>query len=248
MGFSQAGFQVYGTDLFEKYNRKRYPFPSAKGDAIEILDKLLAGEKIQFSHWDAEAKAYVDDELLGLEDFSVLAGSPPCQAFSISTSSIRSTEDGKKKYKDFVGVTRERFIASGLPYTIENVPGAPLIPEKTIVLCGSQFDMTAIDLDGTLLHLRRHRQFESNIPLAIPKPCEHKKEQVIAGSYGGAQRTREGAKKRAGGYVPDKSVQAELLGISWMPEAAMHQAIPPIFARHVGKQVLKHIKKNSRTA
>lgn len=243
MGFSQAGFQVYGTDLFEKYNRKRYPFPSAKGDAIEILDRLLAGEKIQFSHWDAEAKTYVDDELLGIEDFSVLAGSPPCQAFSIATSSIRSTEEGKKKYKDFVGLTRERFLASGLPYTIENVPGAPLIPEKTIVLCGTQFDMTAVDLDGTLLHLRRHRQFESNVPLIVAKPCEHKKGNIYAGSYGGSQRTREGAKKRAGGYVPPKSVQEELMGINWMPETALYQAIPVKYAEHIGKQLITHLKK-----
>lgn len=54
--------------------------------------------------------------------------------------------------------------------------GAPLIKDKTIILCGSQFDMTAADLDGTLLRLRRHRQFESNVPLVIPKSCDHSRD------------------------------------------------------------------------
>lgn len=75
VGYEMAGFQGYGVDIFEKYNRKRCPLPTAKMDAIECMDKLLAGEKIQFSHWDEIVKAYVDDELLGLEDFSLLTAS-----------------------------------------------------------------------------------------------------------------------------------------------------------------------------
>ena len=243
-----AGFKGYGVDIFEKYNRKRCPLPTAKMDAIECMDKLLAGEKIQFSHWDEEAKAYVDDELLGLEDFTLLTASPPCQAFSVATSSIRSTKEGKKKYPDFVSKTRERFIASGLPYVIENVVGAPLLKDKTVILCGSQFDMTAVDLDGTLLHLRRHRQFESNVPLSIPKPCDHSRDKLVGGVYGAAPKTREAAKQRGGGMVPHKSVQASLMGIDWMPEAALHQAIPVKYTEHLGKQLIKHLKKNSRTA
>lgn len=243
-GYEMAGFQVYGSDLYLKYNRKRYPYPNVKMDAIELLDRLLAGEKIQFQRWDAEAKDYVDDELLGLSDFSVLAGSPPCQAHSIATSAIRSTDEGKRKYPELIQPTRERFLKSGLPYVIENVKGAPMIKEKTITLCGSQFNITAVDLDGTLLHLRRHRQFESNVPLVIAKPCEHTKGQIISGSYGGAQRSRAGALARHGGYVASKQIQEALMGIDWMPEAALHQAIPPIFTQHIGKQLMEYLKQN----
>src|SRR5258708_9628133 len=44
----------------------------------------------------------------------------------------------------------------GLPYVIENVPGAPMRPD--LVLCGTMFSLPH--------HLRRHRWFEATSPLS----------------------------------------------------------------------------------
>ena len=43
-GYARAGFDVYGLDLFEKFTRARYPFPSHKGDAILALARGLSVE------------------------------------------------------------------------------------------------------------------------------------------------------------------------------------------------------------
>ena len=62
-------------------------------------------------------------------------------------------------------------IESGLPYVIENVPGAPL--DNPIRLCGSSFG----------LGVRRHRLFESNIPL-LAIECDHANQPEVWGVYG----------------------------------------------------------------
>ena len=40
----------------------------------EVLDNLLAGEKLDFVKWDG--KKFVPDATLGLSDFTAFAGSP----------------------------------------------------------------------------------------------------------------------------------------------------------------------------
>ena len=58
---------------------------------------------------------------------------------------------------------RERLLAAGVPYVIENVKGAPLL--DPIVLCGTMFPG---------LRVLRHRLFESNVALtAPPRPASH---------------------------------------------------------------------------
>ena len=85
--------------------------------------------------------------------------------------------------------TREALQATGLPYVIENVPGAPLL--APLVLCGASFGLTATDDDGTRLVLRgRHRLFEfrSNVDDG-PAECEcalyRARGFIIGGAYGG---------------------------------------------------------------
>jgi len=58
-----------------------------------------------------------------LDGFDAIHASPPCQAYSVATLQHRATNT----YPDLVAPIRSRLAATGLPYVIENVPGAPLL-------------------------------------------------------------------------------------------------------------------------
>ena len=105
-----------------------------------------------------------------LRSFDVIAASPPCQTHSI-TQHLRNAQGKSTDKIDLIPQTREALVASGKPYVIENVPGSPLI--NPIQMCGSHFG----------LKVRRHRRFESNLPL-IGSPCKHKKQGKPVGIYG----------------------------------------------------------------
>lgn len=189
----------------------RYPFEFHQADALQFLQ--------EHGH-----------------EFDAIHGSPPCQRYSAGT---RASD--RSKHPDLVAATRAAMIATGKPYVIENVAGAPLL--NPVLLCGRMFNLTATDEDGTKLHLDRHRKFETNWGLVGPPDCRpHDRSLQVAGSYGGARRDKSEARNiRHGGYVPSLRVQQELLGIDWMKEGEMYQAIPPAYAEYVGKQLLEHL-------
>jgi DNA (cytosine-5)-methyltransferase 1 len=136
MGYSRAGFEVVGVDIEPQ---RRYPFEFIKGDAIVGLESLLARG--------------LDHYLLC--DFDAIHASPPCQAYG-SLRALNPTKD----YPRLIEPTRELLVAIGLPYVIENVPGAPLI--DPVRLCGSMVG----------LPIRRHRLFECTFPVLRAR-CQH---------------------------------------------------------------------------
>lgn len=234
MGYHRAGFDVYGVDLFEDYTQKRYPFASHKGDAILALTRLLAGETVTFAHPDGTT------EELGLADFDAIAASPPCQAYSITKHSHSNV------HPDLVGPVRFLLRQTGLPYVMENVPGAPL--DNPLTLCGAEFDLVAEDTDGQFLHLKRHRLFESNVFLVGNGGCrcrEYKRRGYgVGGAYGGGSVDRAHAKNvRRGGYTPSKPIREALLGIDWMTQHGLSQSIPPAYTEHIGSQLLAHLER-----
>lgn len=255
-GLTNAGYDTYGIDVFEQvvvgakgkpkrigFSQKRYPGASYKGDAILALVLLLAGQRLPFTHHDGTV------EWLGLDDFVLVGGSPPCQHASAGTRSLR--KEGAKEYPHLVEPTRYLFEQTGLPWFIENVKGAAL--RDPVTLCGSMFGLGAHDEDGLPLRLERHRMFEASFPLAAPEPCHHDPDIWVAGVYGGARARKPGqtaaehrhdAKHvRHGGYVPRSlEVQQQLLGIDWMTKGGMAQSIPPAYAEWVGSAALAHIE------
>jgi len=242
-GYRQAGFDIIGNDIFEEYSQKRYPFPSFKGDSIKLLERLLAGKAIEFGQF--EGKDFVVKKVVKLSNISVITASPPCQHASVATSSIRKN-DGKT-YPHLIPPTRDLLIKTKLPYVIENVRGSDL--HEPMELCGCMFDLKAVDTDGIMLYLQRARRFESNISLTAPKEHDHSLHEWVGGSYGGARKDKYDAKfNRRGGYVPSIPVQQKLLGINWATQKAMFQSIPPAYTKFIGNQLLKNLKKNSRTA
>ena len=155
-----------------------------------------------------------------LRSFDVIAASPPCQTHSI-TQHLRNAQGRSTDKVDLIPQTREALIASGKPYVIENVPGSPLI--NPIQMCGSYFG----------LKVRRHRRFESNLPI-IGSPCDHKSQGKPVGVYGSM---RDEIPK--GGHTAKSIEEArEAMGIDWMIWGELVEAIPPIYTKEIGKQLL----------
>lgn len=172
-------------------------------------------------------------------NFDAIHMSPPCQAFSVATIGL-----DQSKYPRLIAACRVEAMATDKPYIIENVVGAISQMIDPIMLCGSMFDLTAVDDDGTLLRLERHRLFESNIKITPPKMCYHDTSIPVGGVYGGGRSDRAEAKHvRRGGYTPLKHVRAALMGVqeNEMSMRGLSQALPPAFTNHLGNQLLSVI-------
>jgi DNA (cytosine-5)-methyltransferase 1 len=156
------------------------------------------------------------------DDTDVWHASPPCQRWSTSTA-----EPGR--HPDLVTPIRALLLATGRPYVIENVPGAPL--HAPIMLCGHAFG----------LEVRRHRLFESNLMMLSPG-CGCDSGQPV-GVYGHSDKighlrpdgTRRGRK------AATLAEARAAMGIDWMTWRELAQAIPPPYTQFVGEQLLEQI-------
>lgn len=177
-----------------------------------------------FEFWQADALEHLHGVLFGDREYDAVHASPPCQAYS----DLRHRTGGA--YPDLVAVTRARVVATGLPYVIENVEGAPL--RNPIMLCGSTFGLGA---NGR--QLRRHRLFESNVSI-MAYPCQHHGQPIgVYGTGGGGQMTR--------GYKGTPEEYREAMGIDWATRAEIAQAIPPAYTEHIGLYLMAAIKQEA---
>lgn len=222
-GYRRAGYRVYSVDLVPQ---PRNPFPFYQGDVCAVLTLLILGESITFSN----------GETLSLQDFAAIHASPPCQAYSVTKSKSRNR---KTKHVDLVAPTRVLLEQTDLPWIMENVVGAPL--HDPIQLCGTQFGLTAEDVDGVPLKLLRHRLFESNVELEAPPHVSHRKFPSITASVFGSGGTytprHRDDRLRSGGYVPHIDVIRVIMGIDWMNRYELSQSIPPAYTEYLGGQM-----------
>jgi DNA (cytosine-5)-methyltransferase 1 len=132
-----------------------------------------------------------------------------------------------KSYECFIERTRAKLKAWGGPYVIENVPKAPLV--NPVTLCGSAFG----------LGVRRHRIFESNIPIVGTKCCHANQGRPIDVSGTGSRRVNPRSDGGGGDSNKPRNLdEARLaMGISWMTRKEISQAIPPAYGKHIGDQV-----------
>lgn len=184
-------------------------------------------KRYPFEFIQADVNDILKDEEF-LQSFDVLTASPPCQTHS-RTRHLREAQGLGTDKVDMIPQTREAFVKSGKPYVIENVEGAPIA--NSLTLCGSSFG----------LKVRRHRVFESNIPL-MGIPCNHKQQGKAVGVYG-----------RLNDNIPDggstaKTIEEarEAMGIDWMIWTELIEAIPPVYTEFIGEQVRENINASNR--
>lgn len=163
----------------------------------------------------ADALDYVRDH--GRE-YDAIHASPPCQLYSC-THTLHS-----RTHPDLVAPTREALIATGHPWVIENVVGAPL--RAPICLCGAMFG----------LNVYRHRLFESNVQLLGQAHRTHIRPCVRVG-----RAPKAGEVHSVAGHFSGVQLARDAMGIPWMTRAELAQAIPPAYTEYVGRQLADHI-------
>lgn len=207
VGYHRAGFRVVGVDIEEKPD---YPFPMVRANALEVaLD------------WTRVA---------------VVHASPPCQAHTQMSARWRGRNTKADTHEDWLTPTREWLPTLGIPYVIENVPGATHHMNKTVTLHGGMFG----------LGVYRPRLFESNLMLLAaraPKP------RNPIGVYGTRPDGRTTYRLRNNGHGGGKSViraakgveeAQEVMGIDWMSEwRDLCEAIPPAYTELLGRQLIE---------
>lgn len=165
-------------------------------------------------------------------EFDAIHASPPCQAYSVTKHLAAS------RHPDLLAPTRDLLQSLGRPYVIENVPGARM--PDAMVLCGTMFDLTAADVDGSPMFLARHRWFESDVFLWPPNVCRCQpfkdRGWRVGGVYGNGAPDPRKAAIRQGGYTPPVAVQRVLMGLD-LPRDHLNQAIPPAYTQWVGGQL-----------
>jgi DNA (cytosine-5)-methyltransferase 1 len=178
-----------------------YPFPFIQADAFEV----------------------------DLSGHDLLHASPPCQG---------ETAYGRRPDHvtpvDTVGAIeriRDRLLASGSPFIIENVPGARRALRDPILLCGSMFDET--------LNVKRHRLFECHgFEIEQPK-CRH---ELHRGSFPPATNRKNPRRTiEPGVWRIPLATQQKAMGVPWMTLKELSQAIPPAYAEYIGRAAMKHV-------
>jgi len=190
------GYHRAGFDVLgvDLHPQPRYPFAFVQADALDYLA----------AHG---------------QDFDAIHASPPCQAYSVAAQSERNSG---KHYPDLLAVTRTALESNGVPWVIENVPGAPM--RSDFVLCGCRVGLA----------LRRVRLFETSWNgFDLMAPCHHTGPVVSVVGHGTPTWVREQL-----GFNPTIADYRAAMGIDWMNRNELSQAIPPAYTEYIGRQLI----------
>ena len=170
-------------------------------------------------------------------EFDVIHASPPCQHY---TGMRRITESRfgvcKTEHPDLIAETRRILRDTGKIYIIENVQNSPL--QTQVILCGASLG---------LLHLARHRHFESNwLFLGAPR-CSHIRNEYTIGVYGERPDGRRVSYPQHRLCRVAKGIEEarEVMGIDWMTWDEIREAVPPAYTEWLGTQIIKRLRPNT---
>lgn len=176
--------------------------------------------KYPYEFIQADAMEILRDKAF-LSKFDVIHASPVCKRYSTITKTAGTNED----HPDQILEVRELLKASGKCYVIENMPGSPL--QNYVELCGTMFGLNVV----------RHRWFECEPALFFPPAaCNHHKPVVKHG------RKPDRLKNFAAvtGHFSDVEFAQKSMGIDWMGQHELAQAIPPAYTEWIGLQIQEH--------
>lgn len=197
-GYQLAGFDVTGVDIRPTRAQHR-------------------PDGVHFVH--ADALDYLAEHG---HEYDAIHASPPCRAYSRA----RHGANNDYRHPDLIAPTRELLRASGRPYIMENVEGAPLI--YPTLLCGAMFG----------LQTYRHRMFETSFPLpghagthpahAAPtarmgRPAAEGEFHSFVGNFSGLEKARE------------------VMQMPWANQDGIRQAVPPAYTRYIGHVLMDRL-------
>jgi DNA (cytosine-5)-methyltransferase 1 len=164
--------------------------------------------------------------------FDAIHASPPCQAY-LNLGAVNRSLGRAYDHPDLIAQTRALLINTRLPYVIENVEDAKDALLHPVRICGT----------GLGLPLRRHRLFESNIPIK-GIACEHKlfTEPKYWTGWRPKGQHRLSTVVQVYGNAGGTEHWPVAMGIDWMTNAEMAQAIPPAYTAQIGRQLLLSIE------
>jgi len=151
--------------------------------------------------------------------FDLVHLSPPCQGYSWSVA-----PHNKTNFSRYIDQARLYLSSISIPYVLENVFGARSHMINPLLLCGSMF----------CLPIRRHRLFELSPGLFFMTPhCSHPRKTIhISGST-----------KHKGLYSPEPSLyqRSIAMGIDWMTDRELSEAIPPAYTEFIGEHMIDYL-------
>lgn len=180
----------------------------------------------------------VDALTVDLSGYEAYHGSPPCQGYT------RLRHLSTIQHPKLLGDLRHRFLAEapGVPYVMENVEDAKDFMVNPSRICGSALGM----------RIRRHRLIEANWGLQ-GTDCDHKWQELHKPYkiYVGKSRT-DGLGYRESGIQPvhggnhnvggnSHFMKSVAMGIDWMTEHELNEAVPPAYGLYVGRQLMAEV-------
>ena len=201
MGYIRAGFHVVGMD----HNpQPHYPGEFIQGDCLAL--------EVDF-----------------LREFDAIHASPPCQVHSRKQADWGRQGGERIAHADLIPQTRELLHASGLPFVIENVEGAPV--RGDVKLCGTYFGLSII----------KHRYFETNFPsFALFPSCDHRE---VYNPWSGEGRTAEKFREAQGTpWIPMAGCASRKAGVT----GDLYNAIPPAYTEWIGARLMEHLNRACR--
>jgi DNA (cytosine-5)-methyltransferase 1 len=163
-------------------------------------------------------------------EFDAIHASPPCQAYTVANNVH------KKEHPDLLPATRELLRSIGLPWVIENVPGAPM--ESFALVCGLALG----------LNVKRHRWFESSeLLMSTHCPRNHPGDWLLVFGHSVMERGHVVRQTPAGHNTTHRRHTTTergrvAMGIDWMNRDELSEAIPPAYTEFIGAQLLQHVK------
>lgn len=169
-----------------------------------------------------------------LDGFDAIHASPPCQAYTRKSATWGRARKHFIVHKDLLGLTRDRLLASGVSYVIENVVGSPIETGPSMFT-----NTTGVLLCGTMFGLRiiKHRQFEVNwaAPVA-PRLCDHRD---VYNPWQGKGRSADKLRAAQGTqWIPISGGASRRAGYT----GDLFNAIPPAYTEFIGRALLAVVK------
>lgn len=192
-GYADAGFEVVGVDINRQPN---FPFAFIQQDCLTLEPAFL-------------------------RSFDAIHASPPCQAHTRKTATWGRARVHWPDHQDLIPQTRDMLKASGVPYVIENVVGAPV--KASLMLCGTMFG----------LRITKHRLFETSFPVSMPAHgCDHRD---VFNPWQGKGRTADEFRAAQGTpWIPTGGGASRKAGVT----GDLYNAIPPAFTKWIGDALM----------